>query len=82
MALILVGILCVLFSARGFVYAGWLMFVGTLLFSGSIYTIVACQHAGAPIPKLIFGLTPLGGLCLIAGWVSLFISAFAATPKR
>ena len=42
--------------------AGWLVFTGVTLFSGSLYAMLA----GAPRP---FGvLTPAGGLALIAGW--------------
>jgi uncharacterized membrane protein YgdD (TMEM256/DUF423 family) len=42
--------------------AGWLLFCGVLLFSGSLYLLVA----GAP--RLLGVLTPIGGLALIAGW--------------
>jgi uncharacterized membrane protein YgdD (TMEM256/DUF423 family) len=42
--------------------AGWLVFAGVLLFSGSLYLLVA----GAP--RALGMLTPIGGLSLIAGW--------------
>jgi uncharacterized membrane protein YgdD (TMEM256/DUF423 family) len=42
--------------------AGWLLFAGVLLFSGSLYLILA----GAP--KFIGVLTPVGGLALIIAW--------------
>ena len=43
----------------------WLFSLGITLFSGSIYLLVlTAQRWPGP-------LTPLGGLCLIAGWVSL-----------
>ena len=43
----------------------WLFSLGIALFSGSIYLLVLTgQHWLGP-------LTPLGGLCLIAGWISL-----------
>ena len=42
--------------------AGWLLFAGVLLFSGSLYLIIA----GAP--RLIGALTPIGGLALILAW--------------
>lgn len=46
---------------------GW--FVGTVLFSGSLYLVVlaALPAAGA--------ITPIGGVLLIAGWVSLLMAA-------
>jgi uncharacterized membrane protein YgdD (TMEM256/DUF423 family) len=47
--------------------AGQYMVVGSVLFSGSIYLL--CLDLG---PKKIWGpLTPIGGLCLMAGWTIL-----------
>jgi uncharacterized membrane protein YgdD (TMEM256/DUF423 family) len=48
--------------------AGALVLVGVLLFSGSLYAILA----GAPSTVGI--VTPVGGLCLIAGWL---VTAYA-----
>jgi len=42
-----------------------LLAVGVLLFSGSIYWLVLGG------PRWLGPLTPLGGTCLIAGWISL-----------
>jgi uncharacterized membrane protein YgdD (TMEM256/DUF423 family) len=42
--------------------AGWLLFTGVLLFSGSLYLLLA----GAP--RMIGVLTPIGGLALMIGW--------------
>ncbi len=53
--------------------AGWLLFVGVVLFSGSLY----CLVAGAP--RALGLLTPVGGLALIAGWC---VSAVALRHKR
>jgi len=52
--------------------AGWLFVAGITLFSGSLYamTLTGVRGLGA--------ITPLGGLCLIGGWVAL---AFARTPS-
>lgn len=45
--------------------AGWLFVAGTVLFSGSLYLL-----ALTGIPR--FGMiTPLGGLCFLAGWLSM-----------
>ncbi len=51
-------------------WAGWLFVAGILLFSGSLYamTLTGVRALGA--------VTPLGGLCFIAGWLAL---AFART---
>lgn len=48
---------------------GSLLLVGMLLFSGSIYGLVLTQA------KWLGPVTPLGGLCLIAGWGSLLLLA-------
>lgn len=42
-----------------------LFFIGILFFSGSIYAITA----GGIEPKLIWFITPLGGLFFIIGWM-------------
>jgi uncharacterized membrane protein YgdD (TMEM256/DUF423 family) len=49
--------------------SGWLFVAGTLLFSGSLYamTLTGVRALGA--------ITPIGGVCFIAGWVCLAIAA-------
>lgn len=49
--------------------AGWLFVAGTALFSGSLYamTFTGIRALGA--------ITPLGGVCFIAGWVCLALAA-------
>jgi uncharacterized membrane protein YgdD (TMEM256/DUF423 family) len=54
--------------------AGALLVLGTLLFSGSLYVLLA----GAP--TWLGVVTPLGGLALIAGWL-LAAWAFAKAPR-
>jgi uncharacterized membrane protein YgdD (TMEM256/DUF423 family) len=53
--------------------AGWLLGIGTLLFSGSLYVLVlsGVRQLGA--------ITPLGGVCLMAGWLCLTL---APTRRR
>lgn len=46
-------------------WAGWLLIAGTVLFSGSLYVL---SISGITI---LGAITPLGGVCFIAGWVSL-----------
>ena len=52
--------------------AGWLFVAGTLVFSGSLYLLVV---TGA---RWLGAITPLGGLALIAGWLSLAWAAWNA----
>jgi uncharacterized membrane protein YgdD (TMEM256/DUF423 family) len=61
------GLLCVGLLLRGRVdralaIASNLLLAGVLLFSGSLYALLC----GAP--RALGILTPIGGLCLIAGW--------------
>jgi|GEM_PF-90031 len=52
-------------------------YVGILLFSGSLY-LLATAHL-TNIPKSILGpITPLGGLCFIAGWLLLAVGYYKA----
>jgi uncharacterized membrane protein YgdD (TMEM256/DUF423 family) len=51
-------------------WAAVLVLVGVILFSGSLYALTF----GAPRPLGI--VTPLGGLALIAGWISFAVGAW------
>lgn len=53
-------------------WAGWLMFAGILLFSGSLYLL-----AGLDL-KWLGMITPLGGIAFLAAW--LLVALFAAKP--
>ena len=50
--------------------AGWLFLAGMLLFSGSLYALVLTNI------RALGAITPLGGLCLIAGWLALALAAW------
>ena len=45
--------------------AGWLLIIGIVIFSGSLYTLVLTGQ------RWLGAVTPLGGLALIAGWGAL-----------
>ncbi len=49
--------------------AGWLFVAGVALFSGSLYGI------GVGGPKALGMVAPLGGLALIAGWITLAVGS-------
>jgi len=64
------GLLAVAFasdrwSQTNFDLAGWLFLIGILLFSGSLYLLCLSGM------KVLGAITPLGGLCFLAGWVLL-----------
>jgi len=42
--------------------AGWAFIIGAVIFAGSLYAMAL----GAP--RLFGAITPLGGLCFLAGW--------------
>jgi len=44
--------------------AGWLFLAGTVLFSGSLYLLALTGT------RWLGAITPLGGLCFLAGWLS------------
>lgn len=45
--------------------SGWLFVAGTILFSGSLYAMALTGI------RALGAITPLGGACFIAGWLSL-----------
>lgn len=52
--------------------AGWFFISGVILFSGSLYILALLQATVQPGFRWIGAITPLGGLCFIAGWLSIF----------
>ena len=48
--------------------AWWLLFAGIIIFSGSLYVM------GLTNVRWLGAITPLGGLCFLAGWAWLVIS--------
>ncbi|WP_110669451.1 DUF423 domain-containing protein [Salinicola halophilus] len=61
---------------RGQILTLTLWFAGVLLFSGSLYALTF----GAP--RLLGVVTPVGGLCLMAGWIALGVSAWRQRPSE
>ena len=51
--------------------AGWLMLAGILLFSGSLYTLALTGV------RWLGMITPIGGLCFLAGWGAALRAPFA-----
>ena len=55
--------------ATGYRGAWWLFFAGILLFSGSLY-LMALTNV-----RWLGAITPLGGLCFLAGWLWIAVAA-------
>ena len=72
-ALIVVGLLSDKFNASLLNYAGYLFIIGITLFSGSLYLLSTRSLTGIEW-KFLGPVTPLGGLCLIAGWLFVVLS--------
>jgi len=68
LALLAVAVLMV-GGAQGLRLSAVLFLVGTLIFSGSLYALAL---SGV---KILGAVTPIGGLCLLAGWACLAYAA-------
>lgn len=76
LGLLLVGVLEIRLGQKRSKLVAYFLVVGVLLFSGSLYLLSAKDLFGLAGAEHVLGpLTPLGGICFIAGWVVLFITA-------
>ncbi len=74
-ALLAVAFLAEKTQANTLNYAGWLFTVGILFFSGSLYLLATKSLLGMEAVTPVLGpITPIGGLCMIAGWIFLLLS--------
>jgi len=69
LALLAIAIVAAHTSSRKLVWAGWLFTVGIALFSGSLYALAVTGI------KPLGAVTPFGGLCFLAGWLALLLTA-------
>ncbi|GEC90601.1 DUF423 domain-containing protein [Brevibacillus brevis] len=71
LALVLVALLLKWYpDSSGLVWAGWCFTAGTLIFSGSLYTLALTGI------KVLGAITPIGGVLFLAGWALLAIHAW------
>ncbi len=56
--------------------SAWLFLIGSLIFSCSLYALAL----GAP--RILGAVTPIGGLLLLAGWLTLAWTAWRATDSE
>lgn len=78
-ALLAVGFLYRRMPGKLMEWAGIFFISGIVLFSGSLYFLTYLQATENVGLKGIGAITPLGGICFIAGWVCLFIQASKAS---
>jgi uncharacterized membrane protein YgdD (TMEM256/DUF423 family) len=55
-------------------FAHWFFTAGIILFSGSLYLLSTREIHHWTIAAYVGPITPIGGLCLILGWLMLFFS--------
>ncbi|MEO8766532.1 MAG: DUF423 domain-containing protein [Ginsengibacter sp.] len=75
-ALLACGILYREFQNKFIKTAGKLFIAGIVLFSGSLYVLTFIKGIVIAGYDWIGAITPIGGLCFIAGWVCLFIGVY------
>ena len=80
LALLVTGVLLKRYPNDWIIWAGRLFVVGIILFSGSLY-LLAMLKSIKDIGLGGFGLiTPVGGLLLVAGWISLMVGIPSNKP--
>lgn len=68
-ALIVVALMVERYPRLAYKYAGWLFVAGCLLFQGNLYML--SLTGSSPLRFL----TPVGGLCLLVGWLLLAVNS-------
>lgn len=74
-----------LFSEKKKQIIGYLILVGVIFFSGSIYILATDEFLFHKSFKSIALITPLGGLLLLAGWFLMFLTLVnkkQVSPKK
>lgn len=79
-ALLGVGLAFAHLPAAWVARATWMFIIGVILFSGSIYALVAMKHSGSVGLKGFGIITPIGGVFLILGWLMLLLGIFNKKP--
>lgn len=74
LALLAVAILYDKFPVMTMKWAGYSFIAGVILFSGSLYLLTFLKIQESNIVKMVGPVTPLGGLCFIAGWLFLLLT--------
>lgn len=80
-ALLAAGILYNFFPGKFIKAAGRLFIAGIILFSGSLYALVFIKNAANASLYWVGAITPVGGLCFIAGWVCMALGVIR-TPQQ
>ena len=69
LGIILLGVLKQMTGIQLFGTAGWVMLIGIILFSGSLFVLATSGI------KILGAITPIGGVFFIASWVMVIVAA-------
>jgi len=75
-ALLAAGILFQQFGNASMLWSGRLFIAGIVLFSGSLYALTYFKAIGNSSMNWLGAVTPLGGLCFIAGWIMMALAVW------
>lgn len=75
LAILMLVILYRVWPNQWLIWGAMAMAVGIVLFSGSLYLLALTQI------KWFGPITPLGGLCFIAGWICIIVAACQYKPS-
>jgi uncharacterized membrane protein YgdD (TMEM256/DUF423 family) len=75
LALLLCGVLLIMKPHKLFSIASKLFIAGIFLFSGSLYLLVFFNLKQISNLNFVGAITPIGGICLISGWICLALGA-------
>jgi uncharacterized membrane protein YgdD (TMEM256/DUF423 family) len=65
------------FDARRLALASKLIWIGLICFSGSIYLLTTRELMGMTWLKLLGPITPVGGILLASGWLTIGLSFYS-----
>ena len=68
--LLVIGLLAGKISSPLINWSGWLMLIGIILFSGSLFVLSVTQI------KVLGAITPLGGVSFLVAWILMIIAAY------
>lgn len=76
LGILLVGILALKIPGKQINWSGWLLFIGIVIFSGSLYVL---SLTGI---NIIGAITPIGGVSFLIGWLLLALAAYKKLVKQ
>ncbi|MGE7119240.1 DUF423 domain-containing protein [Peribacillus sp. NPDC046944] len=68
--LLVIGLLAGKITSPLINWSGWMMFIGIIIFSGSLFVLSITQI------KVLGAITPIGGVSFLAAWILMIIAAY------